>query len=1300
MFVDVRTVGLKRLGMNYTWQLLPPIEAGKDCVNRLAMVSFGPKEPPFDKFPAPPIRALFEAELRTHPPTRFLNMTGWTISLQNMSCDERKVIKHWNHSKSIDVFPTEEPECLGSDSITWEPNLEGEFDLNEVGGCDTAASNACVCAALTNCEWATGVSGVPRCVYTSRPGVPCEACANQPQCVITPEKQCEMKSTPCACVLGGGGCNWDMSTSRCFFDVTASTPCIACPRQWFCSLPEVRSKQPENLAVMGQEEVGWWINVSFDRDIEFLRVGLGSGIMLQCRSKRPGDWAPTFELDYGQLVIEGEVLHINVQGLPNEETRDCDLVISNNAVRGSSALLPFDGLEDNVIFVTIPDGIPPEVVNFDPPNSARGVSLATTVHFHFNENIKFYSTGVLELYILGGNRTDRAADVKIAEISVWDEAVAIDRDTRRTLHVQLTGLLSTTTYYSLTIPGKTISDSANNPFPGIERGVYIFQTGAEEIVSQIEDNSEEQTLTFTLVLASVGVLILGVALVAGYLVLQTVRKSRKRARVVARRDEKMEAAPESNNAFDAESPKVAELSQLDEEWPISLGTPSSPSASSPKASSLSPKTVQSTGQLLSPQMSPKARPAVQVFSKPEELKTQVHDQLRHAGTVVSLADLHVKSNSMMRTIGGKVDDRRSSHPAAYCRFVRRIQAHYQRLRHCSFVARGEKAASASKTLEGCGWAVDWAALCVANFDLWETNSQFKVIISAGNCEQCPRISQMYVQHLGSTWIYSNVKYRINAGIAEVKLDDPITGNGLTNKTVSALMDICVELHGRPDVKVVAFTATGLHFCSGGAFGGDVSSDDAAYAPKIDPGSSDFDMALASNLLLGKLLYLLNTLPQYKVAAIRGSTMGAGISIVASMDFVVAPQNRTMLKFKEATRGLGACCSWQGIIAKIGVAKLRLLCMLAEDVDVTQAKELGLVDEILDGPFSKADEYALTQAKAVARRSLDDRASLKTTGEHHCLVPLFPMPAGSPPQQGVDVHVQQALKRHPGRASPARLSPEGWPHKAVKVLMTGQHVASLHLFPDDVDALLAGLVDALAELHRSVGKVRLLQIEMPSGGCLNARLPPALSDRFREVLVLFHMLPMFVWGTVHGEASGLGLVLCSTFDAVVAVEASFDFSNLSLECPGVADFLCPRLKEAMLPMGNPVSAERAKELGLVYEVVQNDQQAKDLLARTCSKLSECAPNAVAQSKMFIQKIGSTPMEPQVLEELACHIAHRIQDPEFQDSIRQIVDKGHLPAYNRPASRVVPEHLLSANQDDPRAEVGGEELCWEADGTVLI
>lgn len=36
------------------------------------------------------------------------------------------------------------------------------------------------------------------------------------------------------------------------------------------------------------------------------------------------------------------------------------------------------------------------------------------------------------------------------------------------------------------------------------------------------------------------------------------------------------------------------------------------------------------------------------------------------------------------------------------------------------------------------------------------------------------------------------------------------------------------------------------------------------------------------------LYLMSTLPQYKVAAIRGNVLGAGISLVAAMDYVVAP----------------------------------------------------------------------------------------------------------------------------------------------------------------------------------------------------------------------------------------------------------------------------------------------------------------------------------------------------------------------------------------------------------------------------
>lgn len=65
-----------------------------------------------------------------------------------------------------------------------------------------------------------------------------------------------------------------------------------------------------------------------------------------------------------------------------------------------------------------------------------------------------------------------------------------------------------------------------------------------------------------------------------------------------------------------------------------------------------------------------------------------------------------------------------------------------------------------------------------------------------------------------------------------------------------------------------------------------------------------------------------------MCAIRGVVLGAGISLVAAMDFVFAPDRpggieqsfkalRCRLSFKEASRGLGACCSWQSTVAKIG-----------------------------------------------------------------------------------------------------------------------------------------------------------------------------------------------------------------------------------------------------------------------------------------------------------------------------------------------------------------------------------------------
>lgn len=94
----------------------------------------------------------------------------------------------------------------------------------------------------------------------------------------------------------------------------------------------------------------------------------------------------------------------------------------------------------------------------------------------------------------------------------------------------------------------------------------------------------------------------------------------------------------------------------------------------------------------------------------------------------------------------------------------------------------------------------------------------------------------------------------------------------------------------------------------------------------------------------------------------------------------------------------------------------------------------------------------------------------------------------------------------------------------------------------------------------------------------------------------------------------------------------------------------------------ITVLKENDFGLVSEIVANDLQLERAIERICDKLSQCAPTAVAKSKIFIQKIGSVPMSLQVHEELAGHIAERMEDPEFEDSIRALLDKATCEGKN--------------------------------------
>eukprot|EP00930_Biecheleria_cincta_P082466 TRINITY_DN72197_c0_g1_i1.p1 TRINITY_DN72197_c0_g1~~TRINITY_DN72197_c0_g1_i1.p1 ORF type:complete len:869 (+),score=96.04 TRINITY_DN72197_c0_g1_i1:101-2707(+) len=670
MFMDVKTLGQERLGMNYTFHMLPPVEAGKDCINRLAMVGFGPKEPPYGELAPPPVRALLRAEMDAYRPLRFFDMTTWYLSIQNMSCDMRRVIKFWNHSRSIDVFPTEEPECLGGESIDWEPNLKGEFKTENVGSCSLAGSDACLCAAIPGCEWVPLVAGIRKCVWTQTPGVSCDACIYQPKCVMTPQKLCASRSIPCTCVMSEGGCAWDLTNNSCYYNPEGVTPCVACPRQYFCATPSIVRSEPADYSVMGSKDIGysWFINITFDRRMEFRYSGLGSGISLVCWVRFLGDTSPIFELEYSKLAIVDNILYVNTNGISNEFMRDCELTIQDSVLRGASGLLPYSGtkMKNDVLVFSLPDTFPPQCQGFNPPNSARFVPLDVTLTFTFSEIIMIREeegdSRLIDIIRLGGNISDPNADVIVGNFSILDATrVTVDGNL---MMVKLEGLIDFSQYYSITLPAGVLTDRATNAFAGLGRAKYVFTTIQDGTVQKIVD-SDKQVFDYTWIISTVvGTIIACLFLTVGYFFCINAQSKNKKAKVMAvENTPKFITTVKEDGTLQQTAPEPQKFvhEDGDDDWSDPVGPATSMYADTSRQNFYTAKSMTSSPRLAGSPSSAAVTAAeflqrpdklqVQVIAKPDDPKFDVRSQLRKSGSVVSLAETRENSLDAFRRIG-------------------------------------------------------------------------------------------------------------------------------------------------------------------------------------------------------------------------------------------------------------------------------------------------------------------------------------------------------------------------------------------------------------------------------------------------------------------------------------------------------------------------------------------------------------------------------------------------------------------------------------------------------------------------
>eukprot|EP00756_Hemistasia_phaeocysticola_P062062 Hpha_TRINITY_DN5487_c0_g1::TRINITY_DN5487_c0_g1_i1::g.192338::m.192338/K13766/liuC; methylglutaconyl-CoA hydratase len=143
----------------------------------------------------------------------------------------------------------------------------------------------------------------------------------------------------------------------------------------------------------------------------------------------------------------------------------------------------------------------------------------------------------------------------------------------------------------------------------------------------------------------------------------------------------------------------------------------------------------------------------------------------------------------------------------------------------------------------------------------------------------------------------------------------------------------------------------------------------------------------------------------------------------------------------------------------------------------------------------------------------------------------------------------------------------------------------------------------------------------------------VSRPFGDLLQLIHTLPCLTIGVAQGGAYGGGFGLLSTCDIVISVaNAKFALSEVRLGMipatisPYVIQKIGVGNAQRYFLTGEAFSAEKAKAMGLINEVVPSGADLTPAVQKILDAMTLCAPGAVAASKRLVQHVVNRPVVP--------------------------------------------------------------------------
>ena len=191
------------------------------------------------------------------------------------------------------------------------------------------------------------------------------------------------------------------------------------------------------------------------------------------------------------------------------------------------------------------------------------------------------------------------------------------------------------------------------------------------------------------------------------------------------------------------------------------------------------------------------------------------------------------------------------------------------------------------------------------------------------------------------------------GLATLTLNSPDRLNAVSRKMIAELKTCWEDLAADASVRAVLLTGAGRGFCAGA----DLADPDRDKGEGADSGA-------ALEKFFNPVIRLMRSMPKPIVAAVNGPAAGVGMSFALAADIAIAGKSASFLQAFARIGLLPDGGSTWFLPRLVGEQRARALAMLAPRISAEQAKEWGLIWDVVD------DAELLATATEVARGLAD------------------------------------------------------------------------------------------------------------------------------------------------------------------------------------------------------------------------------------------------------------------------------------------------------------------------------------------